>query len=671
MSFLNLRIRGRLYGGFGVLLLFCTGLAGFAVWQLGEIRTQVGSLTVQSENTIRVSEIATELQATRRSLLRYAFDQDEASFAESEKRISRTTNLLEEADRTTRSEERRAVYRAASKEIGELKTKRAALGDAFKQMLAGRNLLFSLGDKMAADVQKFLDAAEKMDFADDVRALERTLETKVLLLRVANWRMLATRESKGIETFKTNLGKVQQQIAEFEKVRLPSDLAAMLASVKASVIKYGEAFDKTAPNLVLGDELYYKSVTPLITGTIEKLDNVKASIGQYLQKTTADTEDRITSTVTIQEIVAGAVVLLGLLIAFLVARGIVKPLSGLTSGMKELAGGNFGVVLPGLDRKDEVGDMAQAVETFKVKAEEKARDEAEAKIKQDQIAAQQRKADMHKLADTFESAVGEIVETVSSASTQLEASASTLTATATRAQELTTMVAAASEETSTNVQSVASATEELSSSVNEIGRQVQESARMANEAVDQARRTNDRVGELSKAAARIGDVVELINTIAGQTNLLALNATIEAARAGEAGRGFAVVASEVKALAEQTAKATGEIGQQINGIQAATQESVGAIKEITGTIERLSEISATIASAVEEQGAATQEISRNVQQAAQGTQHVKSSVTDVQRGASETGSASSQVLSAAQLLSGDSNRLRLEVGKFLATVRAA
>jgi uncharacterized protein YoxC len=179
---------------------------------------------------------------------------------------------------------------------------------------------------------------------------------------------------------------------------------------------------------------------------------------------------------------------------------------------------------------------------------------------------------------------------VSSASTELEASAGTLTSTAERAQELTTTVAAASEEASTNVQSVASATEEMASSVNEISRQVQESARMANEAVDQARKTNDRVSELSKAAARIGDVVELINTIAGQTNLLALNATIEAARAGEAGRGFAVVASEVKALAEQTAKATGEIGQQITGIQAATQESVGAIKEISGTIEKLSEI---------------------------------------------------------------------------------
>jgi methyl-accepting chemotaxis protein len=354
-----------------------------------------------------------------------------------------------------------------------------------------------------------------------------------------------------------------------------------------------------------------------------------------------------------------------------IGRSISAPLSAMRAAMIELAKGNFEIVLPGLGRADEIGEIAQAVETFKISVKQKAQDEAEAKIRQDQAAAQQRKADMIGLADEFESAIGEIVETVSSASTELEASAGTLTKTAVRSQELTVMVAAASEEASTNVQSVASATEELSSSVNEISRQVQESARMASAAVDQARKTNGRVGELSEAAARIGDVVELINTIAGQTNLLALNATIEAARAGTAGRGFAVVASEVKALAEQTSKATGEIAQQINGIQSATQDSVGAIKEISGTIEKLSEISSTIAAAVEEQGAATQEISRNVQQAALGTMQVSSHVTDVQHGAGETGSASSQVLSAAQSLSNESNRLKLEVGKFLSSVRAA
>ena len=354
-----------------------------------------------------------------------------------------------------------------------------------------------------------------------------------------------------------------------------------------------------------------------------------------------------------------------------IGRSVAKPLSAMRTAMIELANGNFAIVLPGLGRPDEIGEIARAVETFKINAEQKAREEAEEKSRQDKLAAERRRADMIRMADHFEAAVGRIVEAVSSAATELEVSATSLTSTASRSTELATLVEAASEEAATNVQSVAAATEELTASVHEISRQVQASERMAGEAVSQAGQTNDRVSEVSKAAARIGDVVELINAIAGQTNLLALNATIEAARAGEAGRGFAVVASEVKALAEQTAKATGDIGQQISSIQSATEDSVGAIKTIGGTIERLSEISSTIAAAVEQQGAATGEISRNVQSAAAGTTQVSANISNVRQGAVETGSASAQVLSAAKSLSGDSNRLKFEVGKFLDTVRAA
>ncbi len=407
------------------------------------------------------------------------------------------------------------------------------------------------------------------------------------------------------------------------------------------------------------------------TTAINSLLRVADAIGHAADREAASEQASTTLYLIVNAMVLLASICLAALSFWIALSRIVRPLSALTGAMGELADGNFDVALPGLGRKDEIGAMAQAVGTFKIKAQQKARDEAQAKSEQDRVAAELRKAEMIRLADSFESAVGQIVQTVSSASAQLETSAGSLTSTANRSQELTTMVAAASEQASANVQSVASATEELASSVNEIGRQVQQSARMANEAVVQARQTNQRVGELSKAAARIGDVIELIDTIAGQTKLLALNATIEAARAGEAGRGFAVVAAEVKALAEQTAKATGDIGQQISGIQAATQESVGAIGEIGAVIEKLSEIASTIAAAVEEQGAATQEISRNVQQAAQGTMQVSSNIGDVQRGACETGSASNQLLSSAQMLSGDSARLKVEVDRFVTTVRAA
>lgn len=366
-----------------------------------------------------------------------------------------------------------------------------------------------------------------------------------------------------------------------------------------------------------------------------------------------------------------AVMLLAIVLSYFVARStIVRPLKASVAAMNTLAKGDLTVDIPGTYRRDEIGEIIAALAVFKENGLEVERMKAD-QAAMEARAAEQRKADMMRLANEFEGAVCEIVDTVSSAATELEASAGTLSATSDHSQLRATAVAGASEEAASNVQSVAAATEELSSSVTEISRQVQGAARIASEAVAQANNTNSRVGELAAAAARIGDVVELINTIAGQTNLLALNATIEAARAGEAGRGFAVVASEVKALAEQTAKATGEISLQVTDIQKATEDSVFAIREISTTIGQMSEIASAIASAVEEQGATTLEISRNVQQAAEGTMQVSANITDVQRGVEEAGSASSHVLTAAQSLSGESARLKREVGNFLRSVRAA
>jgi methyl-accepting chemotaxis protein len=483
-------------------------------------------------------------------------------------------------------------------------------------------------------------------------------------------------------------GLIEQQMKsfndQFEGVSKTRDEQAksLLPAITAAMADYQRDMQNTlaladgAKNVQLGETtVQLRDSVMKSRDAANKLQGaVKAVADRLIERVeffAKDASDEYETTSRELMIVAAIGIVLGVISGYLIGQfGIVKPINLLKAVMEAFANNNLKADVPGVDRRDELGDMARTVEVFKKNGLEVERMRADQLVTEKRN-AEQRKADMIKLADDFEGAVGEIIETVSSASTELEASAGTLTKTAERAQEITTTVAAASEEASTNVQSVASATEELTSSVNEISRQVQESARMANEAVGQARETNEHVGKLAQAATRIGDVVELINTIAGQTNLLALNATIEAARAGEAGRGFAVVASEVKALAEQTAKATGEIGQQIAGIQSATQQSVDAIKEISSTIEKLSEISSTIAAAVEEQGAATQEISRNVQQAAQGTQQVSSNIVDVQRGASETGSASSEVLSAAGSLSRDSNRLKLEVGKFLNSVRSA
>jgi methyl-accepting chemotaxis protein len=370
--------------------------------------------------------------------------------------------------------------------------------------------------------------------------------------------------------------------------------------------------------------------------------------------------------------VLGATVI-GLLLlgmTLFVARGVTKPLSGMVSDMDKLAAGDFNVVLPGLGRKDEVGAMAEAVELFKTKAVERARHEAEQEESAKRTAASARKAELQKLADGLEAAVGTIVTAVSSLSGELEGAADTLTNNADTTRKLSDAVAGASDEASINVQSVAMATQQLTASVSEISSRAHDSSRIANEAVRQAEQTDSRIAELSKAATRIGNVVKLITDIAEQTNLLALNATIEAARAGEAGKGFAVVASEVKMLATQTAKATNDIGAQISEMQAATQESVSAIKAIGSTIGRISEIATAIAVAVEEQSKTTHDIATNVASAAQSTARVAAHIGDVNRAASETGTASSRVLSSAKVLSTEGSKFRLTVEKFLATVRA-
>jgi methyl-accepting chemotaxis protein len=373
--------------------------------------------------------------------------------------------------------------------------------------------------------------------------------------------------------------------------------------------------------------------------------------------------------------ITAGVGLIGLLligIALVVTRSVTKPIGGMVRAMKQLATGDTSVAVPGGERRDEIGAMAGAVQVFKdsmIEAERLRAERSGAQAEKQMVA--ERKAEMRRLADGFEQAVGNIVDSVSAASSQLESAAVALAHTAEKTQSLSTGAAASSEQASSNVKTVADAAEELSGSVSEIGRQASESSRIASEAVKQAEMTNGRVAELSQSALRIGDVVKLITSIAEQTNLLALNATIEAARAGTAGRGFAVVAQEVKALAAQTSKATEEITAQIAAMQTATEGSVAAIKGIGGTIGRISEIATTIAAAVEEQGAATQEISRNVQQAATGTSQVTANIVDVSRGAQETRSASSQVLASAQSLSEESGQLKTEVGKFLATIRAA
>ena len=384
----------------------------------------------------------------------------------------------------------------------------------------------------------------------------------------------------------------------------------------------------------------------------------------------ASNESTVTSTFLIMAVTVGVGLIAGIGLAWIVGNGIAGPIARMTASMGTLAKGDTSVEIPGTDRSDEIGEMAGAVQVFKDNAIERTQLE-EQQAQKDKEAEEKKRRDMAELADTFEASVNEVIESVASGSTEMQSTAESMSSTAEETNRQASAVASASEQAAANVQTVASAAEELSSSVAEVNTQVVESARMSQEAQEKAEKTNEQIKGLAEASQKIGDVIDLINDIAGQTNLLALNATIEAARAGDAGKGFAVVASEVKSLANETAKATDEIASQVSNIQEETRQAVTAIETIGEVVAKINENSTRIAAAVEEQTAATSEISRGAQEASKGTTEVSSNIGGVSQAATETGSAATQVLASSRTISEQAESLKSESQKFVEQVRAA
>jgi methyl-accepting chemotaxis protein len=700
VSLIRLRIRGRLIAGFVAVGIVLAVAVGYTVYTVAGVSAVVERMVnMRTPIALTSTEMVGDVYSTLAALRGY-FQSGNPQFkidrAAMWKKLDRSRAEFDKvAERMTNPENRRRWEQVKIEldqfHAGQDKAEAIAFTpDHFPAV--------KLMKEVSPRIDAMMDALTRM--INEEEALDATTERKTLMRQMADMRGNMLAATAQLREYVLAADKpAKEQFARYWKTfettydTFKSRSALLTASQRQNFEAFGAAYAAFVP---LPEKIFavrdadswnmatYTTRTeaaPHVAKILNLLEGeqsadgsrsggIKAFQKEMLAQESSDALGNIGLLTAVEWALLAGGLLLAALIGFLTSRAIIPPIHAMTRTMTGLAAGDLSIGVPAQDSQNEIGDMARAVEVFKNNMVEAGRLRAEQE-QQKQANEKRRKADMEKLADTFETAIGEVIETVSAAAGKLEASATSLTDTADKTQRLSSTVSSASEEATVNVQSVASASEEMASSVNEISRQVQEAARIAGDAVQKAHNADERINSLSEASAKIGDVVELINTIAGQTNLLALNATIEAARAGDSGRGFAVVASEVKALAEQTAKATAEIGLQITSIQSATQESVANMREIGEVISRIAEISASIASAVEEQGAASQEIARNVQQAAAGTSEVAANIAEVRSGAAETGGASSQVLAEARSLAGETNRLKTQVENFLNTIRAA
>ena len=664
----HLSIRQRVAGGFALVLVLCGTLAVASIQGTRTITGSVASSRSTAIAALAAEEFASRLAELNDAMSRYALSGTGGDRNEATRRLGLTAEAFDKLSRESASGDAAAQeIRAAFAEY------RGATEDTFKAVggrFSGAEEVKRTGiefNNLASAIVARLGARQRVEALPIGVQLHDSLQESL----VAATRYLASLNPADAETAKTRLDAMQR--ADLQGLaNAAADDARLLRFVPAVpelVKKYAAAIDK----LLQATDLYIKS-NKQRQDAADKLAAAAAKLKAAQLKT--ENEAVSLSNATLKRVaninigISLAVMICGVLVALLLARSIVRPIGGMTGIMKALAAGKLDVPVPQVARRDEIGDMARAVEVFKDNAV------AMHKLEDEQQQARQRgeaerRQEMLRLASAFEASVSAVVDSVSSASTELHAEAEQMTSTATVATQKADAVASGSSRASHNVEAVASATQELAVSFDEIARQVSDASRVAKEARTEAERTNTSIQALAENAQHIDGIIELIQGIAKQTNLLALNATIEAARAGEAGKGFAVVASEVKSLADQTARATHEISGQIESMQGASAGAVAAIGAILSTIERIDSISSSIAASVEEQQSATREIDRSVQQAAKETHDVSDTISGVTVAAVETGKAASHVLSAARDLSQQSERLRREVGAFLGKVRAA
>ncbi len=668
VRFSDYRIRTRIYAGFGAVILLGAIVAGFGVWQFTALGEDVDRLVAAGADVTRNLEVNRIVEAMRRAALRYKTGGDEAAIKDFADGVAQTSARLAEAAKATGSDEQRTIYAAATAQVAEVQQEFAKLTAIGAKIATDRGALLKSGEELRKSGEALLVKAHGA-FDDALISRAQDIQAGELGVRVAGWQFLATNDPSLPGAFRLSVAQTTLTLKSLTKLTTASKLDGALAPVQTALDGYAKTFNQISAEMIEANKLYSEVLLPKLTKLEELGVEIQTALDADMKTTKAATDATIRSTTIAQAGIAGLSLLLGGLFAFLIGRGIVRPISGMTAIMARLAEGDRSVSVPALGQKDEIGEMAHAVEVFKTGLIEA--DRLAAAQQEEQQAKQRRQQTIDDAIAAYDESVRQSLAALGAASGDMRVTAETMAATAEDTSEQASAVTDAAATALANVQNVASSTEEMTASIAEIARQVSQSTAIAAQAVEEAGRTNATMRALTEAAQRIGEVVQLIQDIAAQTNLLALNATIEAARAGDAGKGFAVVASEVKTLASQTGKATEEIAGQITAIQAATKSAVEAIKGIDGTIGRISEISTTIAAAIEEQGAATGEITRSTQETARGTEAVSRNIAGVSAAASKTGAAAAEVLAASGGLGQQAETLRAEVDHFLATIRAA